>query len=290
MGSDVLLGVLSLAPTNAVDADGQTWLGNPAFPFSHPVNDNYPVPTGWEAESRRIWDVIAICTPLTLLGAMSISWFLLAHVLHDKDSTFPYVIHSAAAGFIVRIFFSFLTAKWLYWYFENGARPSEQEYWSAFNHRWHIYSKTWATFVRPTILIDIEGSWFMNKFLTTTTDMQIGEGSYLACADAFREHDMVRIGKGSVINTFGELRTHTFENWKLRLDFITIGDYCTVGHGSTLMAKSKTLDFAEVGPNTFVMKNEVMAEDTYYAGLPASPTGKSRVAQARDAIGVAGRK
>ena len=159
---------------------------------------------------------------------------------------------------------------------------SEHDYWSAFNHRWHIYSKTWATFVRPTILIDLEGSWFMNKFLTSTTDMQIGEDSYLACADAFREHDLVRIGKGSVINTFGELRTHTFENWKLRMDVITVGDYCTVGQGSTLMTKTQTLDFTEVGPNTLVMKNEVLAEDTYYASLPAIPMGKSKVAVARD--------
>ena len=123
MGDDILLGVLSLAPTNAATTHGKTWLGNPAFPFNHPPNDNYPVPTSWEAESRRIWDVIAICTPLTLLGAMSIAWFLLASVFHDKDTIFPYVVHSAAAGFIVRIVFSFLTAKWLYWYFENGAQP-----------------------------------------------------------------------------------------------------------------------------------------------------------------------
>jgi non-ribosomal peptide synthetase-like protein len=205
MGHNVLLGVLSLAPTDAAPTDDITWLGNPAIPLSHPKNDNYPVPKGLEAEARRIWDFIAICIPLTLLGAMSISWFLLAHVFHLKDALFPYVFHSAAAGFVVRISFSFLTAKWLYWYFENGARPSQQDYWSPFNHRWHIYSKTWATFVRPTILIDVEGSWFMNKFLTTTTDMQIGKGSYLACADAFREHDLVRIGTGSVINTFGEV-------------------------------------------------------------------------------------
>jgi hypothetical protein len=205
IGNNVLLGVLSLAPTNAATEDDVIWLGNPPLRLSQPLDDNYPVPTGLEVLSRRIWDVIAICTPLTLLGAMSISWFLLAHVFHIKDTLFPYVFHSAAAGFIVRITFSFLTAKWLYWYFENGAVPSEQDYWSAFNHRWHIYSKTWATFVRPTLLTDIEGSWFLNKFLTTTTDMQIGKGSYLACSDAFREHDLVRIGKGSVINTFGEV-------------------------------------------------------------------------------------
>jgi len=206
LGDDVLLGVLSLSPTKTDDfVEGKMWLGNPAFPVSHESSDDYPIPTGWNAEMRRFWDVLAICAPLTLLGAMSISWFLLAHGFHTIDTIFPYVVHSAAAGFIVRIAFSFFTAKWLYWYFENGAKPSVQQYWSAFNHRWHIYSKVWAVFIRPTILVDLEGSWFMNKFLTTCTDMKIGEGSYIACADAFREHDLVRIGKGSVIDTFSEV-------------------------------------------------------------------------------------
>jgi hypothetical protein len=63
---------------------------------------------------------------------------------------------------------------------------------------------------------------------------------------------------------------------------ITIGDYCTVDHSSTLMANSMLLDYAHVGPNTFVMKNEVLTKDTYFSGLPAEPTCKSRAAQARD--------
>jgi non-ribosomal peptide synthetase-like protein len=278
---DVILGVLSLAPTKAEGTYGKTFIGNPCFAVTSSPRLPYPEPKGFQAASRRIWDVIAICMPLALLAALSISWFLLAHVFH-QDSVFPYVIHSAAAGFIVRISYSFLTAKWLYWYFENGCKPSIQEYWSAFNHRWHIYSKVWALFIRPTILTDIEGSWFMNKFFTTCTDMKIGEGSYLACSDAFREHDLVRIGKGSVINTFGELRTHTFEDWKLRLNVISIGDYCAVGHSSTLMANSMMLDCSEAGHNTFVMKNEVLQPFTNYVGLPAAPRGPSAIAQAQD--------
>jgi len=84
-----------------------------------------------------------------------------------------------------------------------------------------------------------------------------------------------------------QLRTHTFENWELKLNKITIGDFCTVGHSSTLMANSMTHDYAEVGANTFVMKNEVLAEGTYYCGLPAEPAGKSRVArQARNGLPV----
>jgi hypothetical protein len=58
----------------------------------------------------------------------------------------------------------------------------------------------------------------MNKFFTTTTDMKIGKGSYIACADAFREHDLVRIGKGSVINTFGEVGLVIFLSMRAKDD------------------------------------------------------------------------
>jgi hypothetical protein len=81
--------------------------------------------------SHQIWDMIAICTPLALLATLSISWFLLA--LFHQDSVFPYVVHSTAAGFIVHISYSFLTEKWLYWYFENGCKPSMQGYRPVFN-------------------------------------------------------------------------------------------------------------------------------------------------------------
>jgi hypothetical protein len=48
------------------------------------------------------------------------------------------------------------------------------------------------------------------------------------------------------------------------------------------MANSMLLDYSHIGPNTFVMKNEVLTKDTYFSGLPAEPNCKSRAAQARD--------
>lgn len=43
-----------------------------------------------------------------------------------------------------------------------------------------------------------------------------------------------------------------------------------------------TLDYADIGNNTFIMKNEVLSEDTLYVGLPAVPEGKSRMTIARE--------
>lgn len=48
------------------------------------------------------------------------------------------------------------------------------------------------------------------------------------------------------------------------------------------MANSRTLDYVEVGANTFVMKNEELGKDIEFSGLPGVPVGKSRTALARD--------
>jgi len=105
--------------------------------------------------------------------------------------------------------------------------------------------------------------------------MKIGENSFIAHCDGFREHDLVQIGKYSVINTFSEFRTHTFENWKLKFEYIQIGDYCQIGHSSTLMGGSIMENGSEVGNNTLVMKKETLQSGIYYVGLTALPIGPS---------------
>jgi len=158
----------------------------------------------------------------------------------------------------------------------TGLLPHTEDYWSPFNHWWHIYSKTWAFFVRPYFVKLLQGTVFINWFFMAATLMKIGDYAYIAQADAFREHDLVRIGDYSIINSFAEFRTHTFENWKLKFEYITIGDHCCVGHSSTIMGGAILEHGSEVGNNTLVMKKETLQSAIFYSGLPAQPIGPTR--------------
>ncbi len=84
--------------------------------------------------------------------------------------------------------------------------------------------------------------------------MKIGKNVFLSFP-IFREHDLVEIGDNAAVNVGAVLRTHTLENWILKMGPVTIGRGACVGMLCELMTGSVTGDGVEIASNSLVMKD-----------------------------------
>ena len=105
--------------------------------------------------------------------------------------------------------------------------------------------------------------------------MTVGKAVLINSADAFREHDLVSLGNGTIVNTGAVFRTHTFEDWLLKMDPIEIGAECIIGHNSTILPLTTIEASVEVGDNSLVLKGERLLRGHSYRGLPSEPQGRS---------------
>jgi len=143
-----------------------TWVGNPPYQLHHVTNDKYPVPTAGQLAGRWTWDIIAILIPVVLFFIFTQIWWISYHFLRVNFNQYlPETIWSCVVMVIFRPIIPFIVAKILYVYLANGLTPRSEEYWSPFNHRWHIYSKTWAFFCSSVLGEITSGNNFHELFL-----------------------------------------------------------------------------------------------------------------------------
>ena len=77
----------------------------------------------------------------------------------------------------------------------------------------------------------------------------------------------------AVISDETVFRTHTFEDWKLKFEKVTVGKGCVIRPSTTLMGGSVIGDHAIVEANTLVMKNEFITPGAIVGSIPAKTIG-----------------
>jgi acetyltransferase-like isoleucine patch superfamily enzyme len=151
----------------------------------------------------------------------------------------------------------------------EGKTSKNYNYDSNFIFRWRYYNKTWSVFVRHQLITPFEASLWMNVLYRLTTKIGIGKGAFLATDTMFRDHNFVEIGDDAVVGDEVILRTHTFEDWKLRFEKISIGPKCVVRPSTTIMSGASIGRESVVECNTLVMKNEYISGGSVIGGIPS---------------------
>jgi len=171
-------------------------------------------------------------------------------------------IWGVIAGFCARFIFAGCVSK-----------PKEQNlsYWSAVCYRWRIYNKIWAFFIIPMLIDGFNGSMIMNFLVSLLSLATIESDVLISHYGVFKDHNYIKIRKGATINEACILRTHTFEDWRLKFGVVEIGAGSTIHSSSTVMFGSTTLQGCTIMPNSLVLKGETIPADSYFAGIPAIP-------------------
>ena len=82
------------------------------------------------------------------------------------------------------------------------------------------------------------------------------------------EFDVVEIGDNCVINAQVGIQTHLYEDRICKIGAIKIGNFVNIGTGSTILYDTVLKSGCHIGPQSCVMKGEVVNRDSYCVGIP----------------------
>ena len=85
------------------------------------------------------------------------------------------------------------------------------------------------------------------------------------------EPDLVFIGDEAMLNAESGPQTHLFEDRVMKTGTVRIGARAPIGTRSIVLYQSEIGDDATLSPRSLVMKGEVLAPGTHWAGSPVRP-------------------
>lgn len=259
------------------------YMGNPPVKLRGAQNVPPPLPTQWQKNRRKAADVIVVFGPQVLQSVPQLVWLYLSYVIGIWEwGHVPVTLYeetwSKCLQSVVLMAVCELSGGLLFGCVARLVRgkitPSEYGYWDIFVDYWHISNKLMNVCVKKQLLEPFISTRWMNQVLRLISNAQIDPSALVIGGNAFRDHDMVRIGQNSVVNSSTVLRTHTFEDWKLQFEYVTIHEDVVVGVNAELMTGC-TLDVGcVVDHNTIVNKGEVVPPDALFVGLPGRVVGQ----------------
>ena len=79
----------------------------------------------------------------------------------------------------------------------------------------------------------------------------------------------IKIGKNSIIGDFSVILTHTADSNGVYINYVSIGDNCVLGEGSTIFPGVKIGNNSVIGSHSLVLEDSVIGENEVWAGTPA---------------------
>ena len=96
----------------------------------------------------------------------------------------------------------------------------------------------------------------------------------------FDENTLIEIGDYTNINAECVIQPHSLEKGVFKSDYVKIGMGCTLGVSSNLHYGVTMGDYVVLGPNSFLMKGEIVDSDTTWRGNPARTVSDGAVRSA----------
>jgi non-ribosomal peptide synthetase-like protein len=288
VGNNACLSIGTSVPSNSTIAvntgappshatSGGVWVGNPPVR----ITDNILVP---QPHGRKIdqaimilSEVLIVVIPGTLWALTVFTWlYLFVFLVFTLDLIPDNAVLQAAFGaaFLipVRVTGALLAGLFVRVIFSGFARKAKEKnvgYWDPLCYRWRIYNKVWASYLLPMLVDYISGSMWMNHLVTLLTMCTIEDNVLIVHHGLFKDHNYVRVRHGATINESCVLRTHTFEDWRLKFGFVDIGPDSVVLPSSTVMFGMVTGPNCTILSNSLVLKGEKLADNTIAGGIPA---------------------
>ena len=228
---------------------------------------------------------------LTILSWLYLFVFLAFHLELIPDNIVAEAVFGAALLIPIRVIWAIFAGLFVKVVFSGFARKPEEKnvgYWDPLCYRWRIYNKVWAFYLIPMLLDEFIGSMWMNRLVNLLTKSVIEDNVLIVHHGALKDHNYIRVRHGATINESCVLRTHTFENWRLKFGFVEIGPNSVVLPASTVMFGTVTGPRSMVMSNSLVLKGEHLAEEELACGIPAVPV-KNRVPEITDDANLATR-
>ncbi len=277
LGDDMLIGVLSVPPTDGQRKDNAAgdWFGSPAIAMPRRQDSgNYPAhlttnPSRSRKMARGVIDGIRIVLPETVIICCSVLFVAYCHDL-VKDRTllqiiqefpklpFYYLFYMGLPAFFVTVALKWITV---------GVHKKEQKpMWTHKVWRSEAITVTYEALAVPFLLEFMKGTPFLPLALRLM-GVKAGKRVWLNTTD-ITEQDMVTIGDDTALNEDCGPQTHLFEDRVMKVGPVKIGARCSVGARSIILYDTEIGDDVMLEPLSLVMKGEQLVAGSDWSGSP----------------------
>ena len=288
LGESVLVGVLSVPPTDPMEAArvDSAWLGSPAIDLPRrQASATFSEEATFRPPKRMILlrafiEQFRVIAPVT--GFVVLTSLLLTAMTEIEDA---YSLAAAALSLPVLYFLGGLLAclfvvavKWLV---VGVYRSGEKPLWCSF---------VWRTELVSGLHENLADSWLLQLLLGTPfvpiyfrlLGARIGRR---VCLEStwLTEYDLVDIGDEASLNADCTVQTHLFEDRVMKMDRIDIGAGCSVGADSVVLYGSRMEPASVLGDLSLLMKGETLPAGTRWEGSPARPSQQLQAPAAQPA-------
>jgi non-ribosomal peptide synthetase-like protein len=272
---DVLIGVQTRTPENAVLRSGQTWLGSP--PILLPARECiggfderltlHPSKSRWLGRAT----VEGLRTVFPLAFAIAAGYLIVQMVmpLAGEEKWLKMVLGLALAGCLYGAA-SFLLVVALKWPLLGRYRPFAAPIWTPFVWLSEAVTNLYESLAVPNFLDFLCGTPML-PYALRLLGAHIGRDVYLNTTD-ITEFDCVRIGDAAELNAWCGPQTHLFEDRVMKIGVVDIGSRVSIGACSTILYDTHVGDGVRLGPLTLIAKGERLPANTRWEGAPAAPT------------------
>ncbi len=271
---DMLLGVQSSAPPNALLAPGQTWMGSP--PMLLPARETIETPdvsltfnpAPWRRLMRGSIEAIRIVLPMAFL--ISAGYVIVYKVMDFADE--GDWLGSFGAAMLCGILYacaSFGLVWALKWILIGRYKPRLAPMWTSFVWLSEALTVVYESLAVPALLDHLRGTPFL-PWALRLMGAKIGRGTWLNSTD-LTEFDCVKIGAYAELNAHCGPQTHLFEDRVMRVGEVQIGEGATLGVRAIVLYDASVGDFCRLGPLTLVAKGEHLPPRSRWEGSPATP-------------------
>ncbi|MGC4061223.1 MAG: amino acid adenylation domain-containing protein [Aquabacterium sp.] len=273
---NVLIGVMSQAPSNEAMRDGDTWLGSP--PINLPAREvtvGYPEsltfrPSPARRLARGLVEAFRIVAPQALMIAAGYSIVLNVMPAAGAERWGEVLIQLTQAGMLFGpLTFAFVAL--LKWTLIGRYRKKAVPMWTPFVWLSEAITSLYEGIAIPNFMRYLRGTPWLPVALRLMGS-HIGKGVYMDTTD-ITEFDCVRIGDHCELNALACPQTHLFEDRVMKIDEVAIGAKSYIGPRTIVLYSARVEGDAWLGPLTLVMKGEHIPEGSAWQGCPAAPQG-----------------
>lgn len=145
--------------------------------------------------------------------------------------------------------------------------PIEAPLWSTFVWRSELVTGVMEALCNPFFINHLRGTpilcwWF--RLLGSTIGNRVWMDS-----TQITEPDLIVVGDDVCIGEHTTLQTHLFEDRIMKLSFVTVETFCSIGAMSVVLYDSCMKEGAHLGDLSLLMKGETLPSFTQWEGIPA---------------------
>ena len=278
LGSNILVGSLTIPPAGGAVPDGSAWFGSPPIALrARPGEGRFSEAVTFRPPSRLVAlrlfiEFFRVILPVTLFIVLTSLMTNITDILQDHIglgewlATLPFLYIAAGLGAILVV----LLLKWLLiGRYKAGAHPL----WCGYVWRSELVAGVYANLCSPLFIDMLRGTPFI-AWPLRALGVTVGRRCYVDMA-WFTDFELVEIGDEAELNDNGALVTQLFEGRVMRMGRVRIGRRCRVAAGALLQYDTEMQDGSSLGEMSLLMTGETLPAGTRWHGIPARPEDRS---------------